>query len=267
LIAFHDLKGRRRRKYLSWHFCHSQSIPSSSSSSSSSPFTLSELNTDTVQAFMSEEAKWFTSPAASAICPTFPDCGFRQPDSGVILCCLDCFLGNGALYRFEYGVPPSVFLAKLRGGTCTTAESDPPDSVIDRAMHLLHNGFGSYDVFENNREDFVLYCKTGLLLLEEPGVGRSGQAASFLGVPLAALFWTPFKLLAAGPVGMAAVTAGAYCSGGYITDIGVRKDVMKVAVDDLAATMGCRSSNERLVGNVSGGSGNVPSIEEEERGR
>nr|XP_018683690.1 PREDICTED: uncharacterized protein LOC103980726 isoform X2 [Musa acuminata subsp. malaccensis] len=202
---------------------------------------------------MSEEAKWFTSPAASAICPTFPDCGFRQPDSGVILCFLDCFLGNGALYRFEYGVPPSVFLAN--------------DSVIDRAMHLLHDGFGSYDVFENNCEDFALYCKTGLLLLEEPGVGRSGQAASFLGVPLAALFSTPFKLLAAGPVGMAAVTAGAYCAGRYITDIGVRKDVMKVAVDDLAATMGCRSSNERLVGNVSGGSGNVPSIEEEERGR
>ncbi|THU63195.1 hypothetical protein C4D60_Mb01t13160 [Musa balbisiana] len=273
MIAFHDLKGRRR-KDLSWHFCHSQSIPSSSSS----PFTVSEHNTDTaagihvggskvVHFTRKKDASFGSSSAASAICPTFPDCGFRQPDSGVILCCLDCFLGNGALYRFEYGVSPSVFLAKLRGGTCTTAESDPPDSVIDRAMHLLHNGFGSYDVFENNCEDFALYCKTGLLLLEEPGVGRSGQASSFLGVPLAALFSTPFKLLAAGPVGMAAVTAGAYCAGRYITDIGVRKDVMKVAVEDLAATMGCRSSNERLVGNVSGGSGNVPSIEEEERGR
>ncbi|XP_064935764.1 protein LEAD-SENSITIVE 1 [Musa acuminata AAA Group] len=128
-----------------------------------------------------KDASFGSSSAASAICPTFPDCGFRQPDSGVILCRLDCFLGNGALYRFEYGVPPS--------------------------------------------------------------------------------------LLAAGPVGMAAVTAGAYCAGRYITDIGVRKDVMKVAVDDLAATMGCRSSNERLVGNVSGGSGKVPSIEEEDRGR
>ncbi|CAL9146181.1 unnamed protein product [Musa hybrid cultivar] len=53
-----------------------------------------------------KDSSFGSSSAASAICPTFPDCGFRQPDSGVILCCLDCFLGNGALYRFEYGVPP-----------------------------------------------------------------------------------------------------------------------------------------------------------------
>nr|CAD1830287.1 unnamed protein product [Ananas comosus var. bracteatus] len=39
-------------------------------------------------------------------CPTFPDCGFQQPDSGVVLSCLDCFLQNGSLYSFEYGVPP-----------------------------------------------------------------------------------------------------------------------------------------------------------------
>ncbi|KAJ8497503.1 hypothetical protein OPV22_008055 [Ensete ventricosum] len=248
--------------HIYWHFLHPQSIPSSSSSS----FTVSEHNA--VQAFMSEEAKWFTSQARRMLLPvrarqllqSSQPSLTADPDSGVILCCLDCFLGNGALYRFEYGVLPSVFLAKLRGGTCTTAESDPPDTVIDRAMHLLHNGFGSYDVFENNCEDFALYCNTGLLSPEEPGVGRSGQAASFLGVPLAALFSTPFKLLAAVPVGMVAVTAGAYCAGRYITDIGVRKDVVKVAVEDLAATMGCRSSDERLVGKVSGGSGNVPSI-------
>ncbi|URE27223.1 Major Facilitator superfamily [Musa troglodytarum] len=170
------------------------------------------------------------SSGVPSVCPTFPDCGFHQPNSGVILSCLDCFLGNGSLYCFKYGVPPSVFLAKVRGGTCTTAESDPPEMVINRAMYLLQNGFGNYDVFENNCEDFALYCKTGLLSLEELGIGRSGQASSFFGVPLAALFSTPFKLLAAGPVGMATVTAGMYCAGRYITDIGVRKDVVKVAV-------------------------------------
>ncbi|EEE69105.1 hypothetical protein OsJ_28174 [Oryza sativa Japonica Group] len=133
-------------------------------------------------------------------CPTFPDCGFQLPDSGVVLTCVDCFLRGGSLHGFEYGVPPAVFLAKLRGGTCTTAAADPPDAVVRRAMHLLQNGFGSYDVFENNCEDFALYCKTGLLPADEPGsIGRSGQASSAIGVPLAALLSTPFKLLAAGP--------------------------------------------------------------------
>lgn len=63
-------------------------------------------------------------------CPIFPDCGFQRPDSGVILTCIDCFLNNGSLYQFEYGVHPSVFLAKLRGGTCTTAQADPPETVV-----------------------------------------------------------------------------------------------------------------------------------------
>lgn len=179
-------------------------------------------------------------------CPTFPDCGFQLPDSGVVLTCLDCFLRGGALHRFEYGVPAAAFLAKLRGGTCTTARADGgPDAAVRRAMHLLQNGFGDYDVFENNCEDFALYCKTGLLPAavangDDDGIGRSGQAASAVSVPLAALFSTPFKLLAAGPLGMAAVTAGVYCAGRYITDIGVRKDVVKVEVEDLAAHLGWR---------------------------
>ncbi|OEL31240.1 hypothetical protein BAE44_0007741 [Dichanthelium oligosanthes] len=174
-------------------------------------------------------------------CPTFPDCGFQLPDSGVVLTCLDCFLRGGALHRFEYAAPPAVFLAKLRGGTCTTARSDPADAAVRRAMHLLQNGFGDYDVFENNCEDFALYCKTGLLpAAGADDIGRSGQAASAVGVPLAALLSTPFKLIAAGPLGMAAVTAGVYCAGRYITDIGVRKDVVKVEVENLAAHLGWR---------------------------
>ena len=39
---------------------------------------------------------------------------------------------------------------------------------------------------------------------------------------------------------MAAVTAGVYCAGRYVTDIGVRKDVVKVEVEDLAAHLGWR---------------------------
>ncbi|KAJ4895138.1 NC domain-containing protein-related [Raphanus sativus] len=176
------------------------------------------------------------SPSSSSsedICPTFPDCGFRQPNSGVVLSCLDCFLKNGSLHRFEYGVSPSVFLTKVRGGTCTTAQSDPTDSVIHRAMYLLQNGFGNYDVFKNNCEDFALYCKTGLLIMDKLGVGRSGQASSVVGAPLAAVLSSPFSLLIPNPIGVATVTAGMYCMSRYATDIGVRRDVVKVSVEDL----------------------------------
>lgn len=177
-------------------------------------------------------------------CPTFPDCGFRQPKSGVVLSCLDCFLRNGLLYSFEYGVSPSLFLAKVRGGTCTTAPSDQPESVIHRAMYLLQNGFGNYDVFQNNCEDFAMYCKTGILILDKLGVGRSGQASSIINAPLAALLSSPLKLLMPSPVGMATVTAGMYCMSRYATDIGVRTDVIKVAVEDLAINLGWAGSNE-----------------------
>lgn len=189
--------------------------------------------------------------APDAECPTFPDCGFRQPNSSVVLSCLDCFLRNGSLYCFEYGVTPSMFLAKVRGGTCTTAASDPPETVIHRAMHLLQNGFGNYDVFQNNCEDFALYCKTGLLTIDRLGVGRSGQASSVIGAPLAALLSSPLKLLMPSPIGVATVTAGMYCMSRYATDIGVRTDVIKVAVEDLALNLGWGSGiAEALAENV-----------------
>ncbi|GFQ06911.1 zinc finger CCCH domain-containing protein 30 [Phtheirospermum japonicum] len=171
-------------------------------------------------------------------CLILPDCGFRQTNSNVVLSCLDCFLRNGSLYSFDYGVRPSLFIAKVRGGTCTTAQLDPPDTVSHRAMYLLQNGFGSYDVFQNNCEDFALYCKTGLLTVDRLGVGRSGQASSVIGAPLAALLSSLLKLLMPSPVGAATVTAGLYCASRYATDIGVRTDVVKVAVKDLAPNLG-----------------------------
>ncbi|KAL8494866.1 hypothetical protein ACS0TY_019148 [Phlomoides rotata] len=185
-----------------------------------------------------------TSSSAAAPCPTFPDCGFRQPNSGVVLSCLDCFLRNGSLYAFEYGVSPSVFLAKVRGGTCTTAPSDPSQTVIHRAMYLFRNGFGNYDVFQNNCEDFTLYCKTGLLTVDRLGVGRSGQASSIIGAPMAALLSSPLKLLMPSPVGIATVTAGMYCMSRYATDIGVRTDVIKVSAEDLAPNLGWGDNEE-----------------------
>ncbi|CAF1926737.1 BnaC05g14600D [Brassica napus] len=64
------------------HFRPEQNLNSSSSSSPMESFTSAS--------YSSED-----------ICPTFPDCGFRQPNSGVVLSCLDCFLKNGSLYCFE----------------------------------------------------------------------------------------------------------------------------------------------------------------------
>ncbi|KAK1258381.1 hypothetical protein QJS04_geneDACA007009 [Acorus gramineus] len=159
-------------------------------------------------------------------CPVFPDCGFRRPRSGVVLTCLDCFLGGGSLHYFEYGVTPSVFLAKVRGGTCTLATSDPPETVTHRAMYLLRNGLGNYDVFDNNCEDFALYCKTSLLTCGDTRMGRSGQASSIMSASMAALFSSPFKMFMAGPIGVATMTAG------------VRTDVDKVEVEDMAVEFG-----------------------------
>ncbi|EPS66031.1 hypothetical protein M569_08744, partial [Genlisea aurea] len=171
-------------------------------------------------------------------CKSFPDCGFRQRNSNVVISCLDCFLGDGKLYCFEYGVSPSIFIAKMRGGTCTTAASDPADTVIHRAMFLLQNGFGNYDVFQNNCEDFTLYCKTGLLIRDRNGVGRSGQASSVIGAPLAAILSSPLKMLVPNPVAMGTISAGMYCMSRYATDIGVRSDVIKVDVEDLSRNLG-----------------------------
>ncbi|KAL1205809.1 Protein LEAD-SENSITIVE 1 [Cardamine amara subsp. amara] len=108
-----------------------------------------------------------------------PKCGDQSILDGVISSCLDCFLAGGNLYLFEYNVSPVMFLATQRGGTCTIAPSDPCDEVISRAKFLLlRNGFGAYHLFENNCEDFAIYCKTSLVVLSKINLGSSGQATT-----------------------------------------------------------------------------------------
>ncbi|XP_009773718.1 protein LEAD-SENSITIVE 1-like [Nicotiana tabacum] len=205
------------------------------------------FNNVSASASASSDAAAEETSDISSSCPTFPDCGFKLPNSGVVLSCLDCFLRNDSLHRFEYGVSSPVFLAKVRGGTCSTAVSDPPETVLHRAMYLLQKGFGNYLVFKNNCEDFALYCKTGLLTVDRLGVGGSGLASSsVVGAPLAALLSSPLKLLIP-PVGVATVTTGMYFMNRYKTDFGVRKDVVKVAVEELALKLGFGSSNERAM--------------------
>ncbi|TXG65495.1 hypothetical protein EZV62_006770 [Acer yangbiense] len=122
----------------------------------------------------------------------------------------------------------------VRGGTCTLATSDPPGDILHRANILLENGFGDYDVFKNNCEDFAIYCKTGLLVITPSSTrgGQSGQAASF--EVASGLIFSSLALLTYKFKGVAAVGNGVYyCYNRLNSDIGVRRDVAKVAVERL----------------------------------
>ncbi|KAL3812930.1 hypothetical protein ACJIZ3_014198 [Penstemon smallii] len=158
-------------------------------------------------------------------------CGFRKQDSGVKISCLDCFLGNGSLYLYQYDVAWYYLIAKIRGGTCTTAKSDPPEIVFRRAMYLLlDHGFGEFDLLENNCEDFALYCKTGRLLYSRgERVGGSGQVSSVVGVPTS----VAVGFFLSGPVALA-TTAALYSFNRYSIDLIYRLRGIKVAVEDLA---------------------------------
>ncbi|GJN15532.1 hypothetical protein PR202_gb02453 [Eleusine coracana subsp. coracana] len=101
-------------------------------------------------------------------CPTFPDWRLPAPrQRRVILTCLDCcFLRGGRapplrVRRPAHRLPRQAPRRDVHHGARADAPRD--DAAVRRAMHLLQNGFGDYDVFENNCEDFALYCKTGLL--------------------------------------------------------------------------------------------------------
>ena len=205
----------------------------------------------------SNSSTWISSAPSfcksAVVCSSYPECGFRQPNSGVLRSCLDCFLGNGSLYRFTYGVSRSFFFAQVRGGTCSIAKSDPPEQVIHRALYLLQYGFGKYDVLSNNCEDFARYCKTGLQAADgkkTPG----GQAASVLGGPWAAILSSPLKWVIGipNPVGVATVMAGSavwmYSMMKYANDFGVRNGVTKVAVEDLVENMGWEGNDAYFVG-------------------
>eukprot|EP00249_Psilotum_nudum_P002253 c15201_g1_i1 orf=272-1018(-) len=178
------------------------------------------------------------SSRSSCSAKTCGSCGPRDGSKGVILTCLDCFLSGGSLYRFQYGENAAVFLAKARGGTCTLAEADPPEAVLHRARYLLENGFGCYHIFQNNCEDFAMYCKTGFLVMEGNTIGQSGQAVSFIGAPIAAVFSSPMQLLTNKPWGMIVVSAGMYCLSRYAADLGIRRDAFKFAVEDLVVKLG-----------------------------
>lgn len=152
---------------------------------------------------------------------------------------MNCFLSGGNLYRFEYNVNPVFFVAKARGGTCTLAVADADELVVHRANYLLENGFGCYSVFKNNCEDFAIFCKTGLLVVDQGAIGSGGQAAAIIGGPLAAILATPLRLVTTNICGMAASAVVMYCANRYAADIGsgMRKDVVKVSAEELTTRL------------------------------
>ena len=74
-----------------------------------------------------------------------------------------------------------------------------------------------------------------MLILDKAGPGKSGQASALLNFPLAAALSSPLLLVMASPAGVALAAAGVYSVGRYITDVGVRRDVLKIQVEDLHA--------------------------------
>ncbi|XP_052198896.1 protein LEAD-SENSITIVE 1-like [Diospyros lotus] len=161
----------------------------------------------------------------------------EEAHHGVLSSCLNCFLAGGVLYCYEYAVQRYLFLAKVRGGTCTLAASDPDDIVVHRANHLLKYGFGCYNAFKNNCEHFAIYCKTGLLVLDQRTMGHSGQADSLVSGLIAAAFSAPLRLTNTSIFDIGATAFRVYCESRIAADIGKRSDVVKVSVEDLTTRL------------------------------
>ncbi|KAG0466709.1 hypothetical protein HPP92_017673 [Vanilla planifolia] len=171
-----------------------------------------------------------SSPSPTgAICPV---CGDQSKLHGVIRSCLDCFLARGKLYIFEYSVSPALFIAKVRGGTCTLASSDPSEEVLHRAESLFDKGFGMYNLFKNNCEDFAIYCKTGLLIETTYSVGRSGQLSAFTAAA-STVMSSPLRFLTTSTGGLMVMVGGMYSISRFIADVGIRRDAVKVPVERL----------------------------------
>ncbi|KAJ0609319.1 putative LRAT domain-containing protein [Helianthus annuus] len=134
---------------------------------------------------------------------------------------------QGKLYRFKYEASREFLVAKLRGGTCTTARSDPPEEVIHRATYLYENGYLEYDLMNNNCEDFALYCKTGLWSNDIGYQGRSSQANM--------VHPTKKEDRTENRMQRFATAIPRSCSKRENKDLGVQEDVVKVPVEELSS--------------------------------
>ncbi|KAL3728040.1 hypothetical protein ACJRO7_032742 [Eucalyptus globulus] len=87
--------------------------------------------------------------------------------TGVDKTCLGCFCQEGEkvhfLRSYTYGRPLLEYWLR-RWGTCTTLpDTKLPQEVVNRARELHEgDGFGEYDLINNNCEHFATFCRTGL---------------------------------------------------------------------------------------------------------
>ncbi|KAH1105863.1 hypothetical protein J1N35_009631 [Gossypium stocksii] len=94
--------------------------------------------------------------------PACHKCGDKRVVNGEIAkVCIDCFRDGETPQIYDYGVSLLEFDIRKRG-TCSLRHSKPPHEVISAATDFLkRDGFGAYNMFGNNCEDFAVYCKTG----------------------------------------------------------------------------------------------------------
>ncbi|GMI79598.1 hypothetical protein HRI_001629000 [Hibiscus trionum] len=117
-------------------------------------------------------------------------CGNKRVINGEIAkVCVDCFLDGEILQFYDYGVPFFEFTSRKRG-TCSRRHSKPAGEVIKAAVDFLEGkGFGRYDMFANNCEDFAVYCETGTAESHQVmGHIRQLTSMSCIGVPVAGAY-------------------------------------------------------------------------------
>ncbi|XP_048328334.1 protein LEAD-SENSITIVE 1-like [Ziziphus jujuba] len=173
---------------------------------------------------------------------TCPKCGNQSSFHAVVYSCIDCFLTGGYLHLFEYSLNAALFLAKLLNGTCTLASSDTPEVVQNRASFLLSNGSADYYSYINNSEDFAIYCKTGLLVIDNIDFSRRFLQTAFFLAITAAVYQQQLipDTVFCGILGR---FFGLHCISRFASDIRVRPNVIKVdqalnlpQIDDILAS-------------------------------
>ncbi|XP_076942688.1 protein LEAD-SENSITIVE 1-like [Bidens hawaiensis] len=110
------------------------------------------------------------------------------------------------------------------------AESDLPEEVKHRATYLYENGYGKYDLMTNNCEDFALYCKTGLWSIDKGYQGRNSQVNMVHPTSKD----EKHKDLGENVLRYATAIPRSF-SKRENKDLGLRKDVVKVPVEELSS--------------------------------
>ncbi|WZZ89614.1 hypothetical protein YC2023_118193 [Brassica napus] len=144
-----------------------------------------------------------------------PNCGDQSTLNSVISSCLDCFLAGGNLYLFQYDVSKAILVARRSQVNSVCAAG----GVASLALRFL-------------------------------GVGRTaGQAASLAVCPAsvvsaaASAISTTLGFVTTGFSAMAVAGYSKYFIGRVAYDVGVRKDIRKVPMEELSTLMAVLEGN------------------------